>query len=294
MINFNDFGFMNPGAVIYDIKYRRWSGRYDEDGGMASAGDYTTGTAICYVPRYRVEVETLIRECRDRKVAILVTDRNGTEYKLLNARLTYKFSTGDAANSSQGYELTFKGPVEKKYAPVLELTSTEIPPWLPGGEEGFVPGSDFGGDIEYLAGPQALTGECCIQVLTNPIAYTPTLTGNVALRNRIVTVASTSERWIIDKNGNAVQLSGGQNRKQSWTGPGSTFEVTNFDLATTLDVNLIVVRNGLILNPKATATDVAHYQRSGSNILVPSGYSLQSDELLLALKINDNFGWADT
>jgi hypothetical protein len=255
--NMSTLGNIAPGAEVYNIKYRRWTGSLSDDHNDGAGGDYYTKTAQVYVPRYRYTCERIIQELVDRKVVVFVTDNNGDQHTIMFATFRSQFTTGARSGDSNGYTWTFTGRDRKKRffasQTVRELTGSDyIPP--PGDVGEIAPAPD-------PAIPVATS--CCITVLATPIPESPLLTGNILNLNKVVTTI-TGEKWFIDKNGDAVQLSSGGLLKERIDGTGAAI----YNLTSTYDPDRIIVnRTQNVLTRSVPITDIDQYDIIDGNVL---------------------------
>lgn len=271
--NYDNLGALAPGSDVYSISFSKWSGSYDKSFGTAAAGDFYTQMAKVIVPRYRYTCEKLVAELMDRKVIAFVTDTNGDEHTLVGARFRSNFQTGTKPGDKAGYEWTFTGQTaNKSFLKYFESV-------LFSGGDGYIENDDTTFEYEG-AGPTpgGLPEACCITVLTTPIEYTPTGTGNLLHKNKVVTVAATGDKYFIDKNGIAILLSQNGFSKERVEGTGAHI----YTLSTTYAEDRVLVnRTQNVLYPDTpTLTRVDTFHIDGDQLILPEEYPLEPGDYI--------------
>lgn len=275
--NYSNLGQLAPGAEVYSIAFTKWSGSYMEDGQTSQAGDYYVQTAKVVVPRYRYVCDRLVRELKDRRVVVFVTDMNGDEHTMTGARLRSRFSTGEKPGDKAGYEWTFAGQGTKKdfyqQFNLLEFTGTD----------GYQEGGDFEQPLEPDGGPPTGPEACCITILTTAIEFTPTPTGNSMHRNKVVTVAATGEKYFIDKNGISIRLSSTLS-KERVVGTGAAV----YTLSEVYDPEKTIVNrmmDVLVHEDSPPPEDIRTFNIDGDQLQLPTDWPLEPGEWIEVYKV---------
>jgi hypothetical protein len=283
--NISPLGVIEEPIEVFDIAFRNTTGAYTEKKNGSRAGDYSVKECTFYIPRLRATVHQLCRTTMNRKLAAIITDKNGEEYLLYNAKLTFDKGTGDAPGSSNGTQITLRSHESHKaffpYMTLLQLT----------GNEGTTPGTDFGGGqgpIDFPNDPDIEA--CCITIEPVAIPFLPAASGNMAYRNKVFTSSINGERYFIDKKGDAVQLSGGSNDYEIFQGAGlNEFEVQTFDLDATEEGQLIVFRNGVRLGYREDpGTSLDFYTVEDGKVVISSDWPLDAGETIYIYKLSVN------
>lgn len=172
----------NDTDQVYSIAFTSGSARFNEEARSGDGGDYYESTLSAFIPERRIEMETLIRSLRNRRVHAIYIDRNGRQWVHWNTRFFYQFDSGDQRGTKSGYTIQFKTKNVKRI-PIIsgnEDLPTPPPP-------------NTGGD------------SCCITIEPSPVVNPPTPTGNTENLNKIVTL-SDGTPYFIDKFGRSVLL----------------------------------------------------------------------------------------
>jgi hypothetical protein len=267
----NEYGQILGGATFYNIAFRKWSGSVSTKTTTARSGDYATKTASIYIPRHRFVVEKMVKQLRNQKVVVYITDQNDEIHRIDGARLTSEMSSDDSPSGSNGYRWTFTGQdrmVDYYINPVQNaLTGDEYV--TPEGETGSV-GPDTGGP--------SVVDACCITILTSPIAYVPTPTGNLLHKNKVVTVAATGDKYFIDKNGIAILLSANGFTKERVEGTGAHIYTLS---STYLEDRVLVNRTQNVLYPDTpTLTNIDTFHIDGDQLILPEEWPLDVGEYI--------------
>lgn len=270
--NVSAVGDIAPGATVYKIEFRRWSGGISDKGSKSRSGDYYTKTATIYVPRFRYATENIVRKLKDRKVVVLVVDNNGENHRIDFAEFISEMSTGEGYTESNGYRWTFTG-VDRKVAFFADAPEQV----LFTGDEYIAPEPDQGILAPDTGGPNVVEA-CCITVLTTPILFTPEATGNVMHRNKVVTVAATGEKYFIDKNGVSILLAGNGFIKERIDGNGAS----EYPLASSYDPNRVIVnRTQNVLTPgTAPLINIDTFTIEDNILYLPNAWPLESGEYI--------------
>ena len=181
-------------AKVYSISFERSQGSFEETAKRSEHGDYYEHVVKFFVPKRRIEMETLITLLRNRRVHAIAIDRNNTQSMIWRARFTYKFTTG-SGTSANGYSC------------ILSASSIRNAPSLAGN----------------LTLPTTNNGEmCCITINPVQLAYVPPPTGNTENLNKMVT-ASNGATYFIDKDGLALSIGSPMPVRQPFTNVSATF-----------------------------------------------------------------------
>ncbi|HZV71647.1 MAG TPA: hypothetical protein VFG10_18980 [Saprospiraceae bacterium] len=172
---------------IYSFSYERRSASYTISSATFSGGDFYRSVASCFVPRMRMEVETLLMRMRNRPVFAIAIDRYDNQYYLYDAILRWGGSTGDTGPAKNGYNITFNAVCDYLYPGMSGSGDIPTAPAPPGG----------GGGGEEV---------CCVSIYPTNIAYTPADTGNALNLSQMVTTIDGSV-YFIDYTGRSVLLS---------------------------------------------------------------------------------------
>lgn len=284
--NFANGAPVDP-AEVYEIKFRRYSGRYRESDGDGRHGQYTDQTLNFYLPRKRAAIETMRRNLRGRRVLIQIVDRNGDNHLMTSALLSFQYNTGAALNDSNGYNCEARGT---RILSNFEPQSLSI---IQNGSEGAGGGSDFGGGTTPNPGGGG-SGNTDIYVKIHPTVLTvvPASSGNaVSLRNKFVRVNDGS-RYFIDINGDSLKIEPAM-EKQTIAGSGAAaytlappisheLALPNPSNAIADPDRMIVDRNGVILryNSSMGANAFNEYNLLNDEILLPASMPLALDETI--------------
>jgi hypothetical protein len=257
--NVGPTGNIDPGATIYHVAFRRWSGSISSSHNLGAGGDYYTKTAQIFVPRYRYACERIITELMDRKVLCIVVDNNGEEHHIGFASFASEYNSGRRANDSSGYQWTFTGRDRRKQYLSTGGSFRELI-----GENYQLPPGDIGqiGPAQDPAAPIATS--CCITIVATPIAEAPLPTGNIYYLNKVVTIAGTGAKYFIDKDGNSILLSGGGMSKERIEGTGAAV----YNLTDSYDPDRVIVnRTQNVLQYKDPLTDIDQFKIVDGNVL---------------------------
>ncbi len=272
---------IEPGAIFYDISFTRSTGRYSEKHNRSRAGEYNTVQAQAFIPRKRFNVEMMRTKLTDKRVAVQITDRNGELSLLTNCKFTCNYDSGSSFGSRHGYDISFNGvDLKRGYIPLITTVSIN-------GNEGSTGGSDFSVDIEPGDNTPVASDTCCVSIITTPINYVPTPSGN-SQKNKFVTTLS-GDKYFIDNNGVSFFLGGPRIRHISTTESHIHF-VDTFSLSDISDPNieLLVLRNGVILHYNANPpANLEQYSIQGDNILIDPDFPLESNETLYIFKLKN-------
>jgi hypothetical protein len=271
----SSFGDLSPGATLYNIQFRQWSGSFSQSHGSSQAGDYYTLKAECYVPRMRFMTEHIISELMDRKVVVFVIDKNGEQHRINWASFSSNGGTGAGPSESNGYRWTFTGRDRRKpfFADftVIDLT----------GNENVVPGPDVP-DLEPNPGPESTDTGCCITILTTPVAEAPPASGNILNRNKFVRM-DNGRQFFIDKNGLSIEIGGGTTEYELITGTGlSTYTIT-MDMTDFGPEKFIISRNGVVMVADPTLIPINSFMVDGQDITL--ALPLETDEIIQIYRI---------
>jgi hypothetical protein len=208
----------------------------------------------------------------DRKVICYVVDNNGEEHRIMFAAFASNQNSGAQSSNRSGYEWTFTGRDRRKrffaYTTLKELTGDE-----------YVPPPGDTGELQPAPDPTVPTAEaCCITILVTPIPEAPLATGNILNLNKVVTVATTGEKYFIDKHGNALLLSSGGLLKERVEGTGAAI----YNLSGVYDPDRIIVnRTQNVLWYNDPITDVDQFKIVDGNVLhLNSNYPLEPGEYI--------------
>jgi hypothetical protein len=126
--------------------------------------------------------------------------------------------------------------------------------------------------------PGGLPEACCITILTTPIEYTPTPTGNLLHKNKVVTVAATGDKYFIDKNGIAILLSANGFTKERVEGTGASV----YTLSTTYAQDRILVnRTQNVISPAPLALTLPEtFHIAGNQLYLPDDYPLEPGDYI--------------
>lgn len=173
--------FVDPDEV-YAIAFSRNTAKYTMRTRADRGGDIYEGTLQAFIPRRRVEMDTLMFRVRNRRVHAIYTDRDSNQRIVWNARALIDYTSGDRRGTPNGYTIRFNH-VHAGHVPII--SGNEDLPLPPGG-----------GDQ-----PES----CCIIINPSALGYYPPPSGNVANLNKVVT-APDGTVFFIDKNGLAIVL----------------------------------------------------------------------------------------
>lgn len=271
----SNLGDLAPGATVYKIEFRQWTGGVTYKPNKSKAGDSYTIQAKVYVPRMRFMTENLITELVDRKVIVFVKDRNGEDHRLNYAQFASQGDTGAAPPDSNGYEWTFTADDRRKrffaFVDTIALTGNEVvtgPPDVPDPTPNDpTPGTDEA---------------CCITILTSPVATAPPSAGNILNRNKFVRMTN-GRQFFIDKNGLSIELGAGTTQYEVVNGDGSitytlTTDVTDFD-----PKNFIFARNGVVMVADPSLNAINGFLITGQDMTLP--IPLESGEIIQIYRI---------
>lgn len=272
--NYNEDGTIEGGSTIYDIAFKEFSGEMNIVSATGRAGDYLRVSFIFTIPRNRFTANLFRSQLRDRRVYAVITDYNEDTYHIIGAKLQSDFTSGKLKSDLNGYTFRLEGVSTQRpyniFAAVQSLS----------GDEGTVDGGGFGGEISEEPGPDAPVEACCITILQSVIDYTPTPTGNLANRNRVVTTY-LGEKYFIDKLGNAIKLSASV-AKERVEGDGSNV----YTLSTITDpANTIVNRTQNVLFLADPPSDIDQYNIDEGELHLSPDWPLMAGEYIEIYKI---------
>jgi len=274
--NFLLDGTVNNDQQIFDVEFRTFTGKYNETSSISQAGSSSSQVLTFFIPRKRFAIEHLIKQTYNRKIAIQGIDRNGDVHTILSARMTYEYSSGENKPDSNGYSFRFEGKTIKK--PFFAALS-----FILFGDNGFTPGNDTNPEIEDPDGGNPTSDDiCCITINPAQLDYVPGETDNANNNNEIVT-GSDDNIYFIDKDGRGVLLRTTPYR-QRITGTGTSFSIDN-QLADLAPEQILVERNGVVLESAGSPSGVYHYNITGNSLSLSSDWPLAADEYLNLYKL---------
>jgi len=124
---------LKPGTQSYDVRFDRQTARFSEIGVNERSGDLYRRTLTFELIHDRYDVSSLIQKLKNRRVHVLITDRNGYKRFSPNMRLTHETDTGDEYTSKSRNRLTFTGTGKQKVkflSGSLVEDSTETTGWI--------------------------------------------------------------------------------------------------------------------------------------------------------------------
>lgn len=173
--------FIDPDAV-FSIAFTRSTARFRENARTGPGGDYYESELSAFIPKRRIEMETLITRLRNRRVHGIYIDRNGNQFIVWNARFFHQYDSGDRPGTREGYSIS------------LNASNIRDVPIISGNEE-----------LPEPPGPSDPPESCCITI--NPLALPspPPPSGNTQYLSQIVSTIDGTV-YFIDKNGLAIAL----------------------------------------------------------------------------------------
>lgn len=277
-------------ADIYQIHFRKFTGRYTDNTRDGRGGQYDEQFATCYIPRYRYSVEVIRKRLKDRRVGAIVKDWMDNVYVLKDAILTINFDTGAALGDSNGYTLELRAQKHGIGNFNVNLVADLML------NEGIGGGSvDFGGGAGSVpSGSSNPVNDCCVLINQTTIPEAPPATGNVFNKNRFVTT-DAGQKYFIDKNGNSIHINDniGNVKYEKIVGDGgSVYTPSVIDLTSLVvpQAQLIVERFGSIMqftsshNP-SDPDGGKKWSIDGTDVELSTVFPLESWEYLQLLKI---------
>lgn len=276
---------------IYEINFRKFSGRYSDSTRDSRAGQYDEQSATCYIPGFRFSVEVIRQKLRDRKVGAIITDWMGNVHIMRNATVSISFDTGSTLGDSSGYNFELRA--SKHGAGLFNVNVLADIQLLEGpGVEGSV---DFGGGAGSVPdGGSNPVQDCCILIHQTTIPAAPPASGNVFNLNRIVTT-DDGEKYFIDKNGNSILLNDSKAnvRYEKIQGDGGavyTPSVIDLTAVQVPQAQLIVERFGAVMTYTASHNPsdpdgAKKWTIDDTDLVLSNVFPLESWEYVQLLKI---------
>ena len=251
---------------VYAFYFRESTGGYTEKSGKTAAGSYMDQQLTFFTPKKRFDVFYIVQQLLDNRCAVIHESWDGDTDILLNASMTYQYTTGTKRTDRNGTEFLFKAKTRRKEQFAISGLSSNLQPDdtsvnLPDG--GTIGGNGSGpfdgtGNNEYPA--------FFVEIIPAQTSYTPTPTGNTQYLNKFITAADGSN-YFIDHQGNALRFSSFPTYYELFTPAqftGNTVTVTVGTLPTD-PKDLWVFVNGRKLE-EAAAVDQDSYTRSGQTL----------------------------
>jgi hypothetical protein len=264
--------------IFYKIEYNRFSGSYNESSNRDEGGDYVDQTMQFSVPVKRAAVQTMIRRCSNRRIAVSATLRSGEKVVISEGRFTYEYNTGSELSDDEGYKITIKGKKLNKGYKVVNGNAS------PNGNNLVVPGDTTTvGTVPIGNETSQLSAECCVTIQTSPLLYIPPLSGNDTLKNMFV-IGSDGNKYFIDSQGVSMKVDSDVKRHRV-EGPTEDTVFTLPWLVVDPTKDLIVFRNGNFSKYNPPPSDIDQHGSDGTTAQINPAFPLEAGEFIDFIKL---------
>jgi len=198
-------------ALLFSIYFRDGTGGYTERSKSSAPGRYIEQSLIFFTPKKRFDVDYIIEQLLNNNCAVIYQSYDGDESAMLNAKMSYVYTSGTKRTDRNGTSFTFAATTRHK----VRINVPSVIPTTPPIEiDGPIEVPTFDGPLRRNVGVNGGSVDVSapndfpsyfVEILPQPVSYLPSQAGNALYLNKFIT-ASDGLNYFIDYKGNAMQF----------------------------------------------------------------------------------------